>query len=75
MAAGVSACFSVRVLMQQEVPKVEPQPYYSFLDACLVEGVYSAMYCLVALNCMVSLQNNPRGFRTCLCRLFAGYSL
>ena len=28
-----------------------------------MEGIYSAMYCLVALNCMVSLQNNPRGFR------------
>lgn len=31
---------------------------------CMLQGIYSAVYCLVALNCMVSLQNNPRGLRT-----------
>ena len=28
------------------------------------QGIYSAMYCLVALNCVASLENNPRGFRS-----------
>ena len=34
------------------------------MSCCMLQGIYSAVYCLVALNCMVSLQNNPRGLRT-----------
>ncbi|CAE7397805.1 Prune1 [Symbiodinium natans] len=63
IAAGVAACGTVRVIMQKELPAVEPKSYYNFLDAGLVEGIYSAMYCFVALNCIASLENNPRGFR------------
>lgn len=73
VAAGVAACASVRLLMQKQLPAVEPKAFYSVLDASLVEGIYSAMYCLVALNCMVSLQGNPRGLRNQFFPLAVGF--
>ncbi|CAE7040064.1 NIP1-1 [Symbiodinium sp. CCMP2592] len=63
ITAGVAACGAVRVIMQKELPEIEPKSDYNLADAGLVEGIYSAMYCLVALNCIASLENNPRGFR------------
>lgn len=63
ITAGVAACGAVRVIMQKELPEIEPKSDYNLADAGLIEGIYSAMYCLVALNCIASLENNPRGFR------------
>jgi len=73
VAAGVAACGSVRLLMQKQMPPVQPKAFYGILDASLIEGIYSAVYCLVALNCMVSLQNNPRGLRNQFFPLAVGF--
>mmetsp|Transcript_28895 Transcript_28895/g.54189 ORF Transcript_28895/g.54189 Transcript_28895/m.54189 type:complete len:569 (-) Transcript_28895:84-1790(-) len=61
--AALLACGTVSLIMEEELPAVKPKSYYDFLDAGLVEGIYSAMYSFVALNCVASLENNPRGFR------------
>ncbi|CAJ1436059.1 unnamed protein product, partial [Effrenium voratum] len=62
-AAGIAGCASAQLLLQKQLPAVEPKSFYNFIDASLVEGIYSAVYCFVALNCMGSIENNPRGFR------------
>lgn len=60
---GMAACETVRVMMLKALPAVEPKPFYNTVDAAVVEGVYSFLICFVALNCMASLQNNPKGNR------------
>jgi len=61
--AGMAACETVRIMMQKALPAVEPKSFYNTVDAAVVEGIYSFLICFVALNCMASLQNNPRGNR------------
>lgn len=60
---GMAASETVRIMMQKALPAVEPKPFYNTVDAAVVEGVYSFLICFVALNCMASLQNNPKGNR------------
>ena len=50
--------------MKQQAWHASPDFLAAYLFCCMLQGIYSAVYCLVALNCMVSLQNNPRGLRT-----------
>lgn len=60
---GIAASETVRIMMLKALPAVEPKPFYNTVDAALVEGIYSFLICFVALNCMASLQNNPKGNR------------
>eukprot|EP00418_Pyrodinium_bahamense_P087136 CAMPEP_0179055730 /NCGR_PEP_ID=MMETSP0796-20121207/23451_1 /TAXON_ID=73915 /ORGANISM="Pyrodinium bahamense, Strain pbaha01" /LENGTH=574 /DNA_ID=CAMNT_0020752391 /DNA_START=1 /DNA_END=1725 /DNA_ORIENTATION=- len=58
-AAGLAAGFATTALLDKPV-MVGPKDGFNWLDSMIVEGVYSSMFCFVALNCMASLRNNPR---------------
>jgi len=63
VVAGITACEVVRLMTSKPLPLIQPQSGYTLIDAALVEGLYSGTYCFVALNCISSLQNNPKGMR------------
>eukprot|EP00930_Biecheleria_cincta_P004497 TRINITY_DN105405_c0_g1_i1.p1 TRINITY_DN105405_c0_g1~~TRINITY_DN105405_c0_g1_i1.p1 ORF type:complete len:583 (+),score=86.27 TRINITY_DN105405_c0_g1_i1:157-1905(+) len=72
---GMAASETVRIMMQKALPAVEPKPFYNTVDAAVVEGIYSFLICFVALNCMASLQNNPKGNRNQFFGLAIGLTL
>eukprot|EP00933_Yihiella_yeosuensis_P069830 TRINITY_DN7687_c1_g2_i1.p1 TRINITY_DN7687_c1_g2~~TRINITY_DN7687_c1_g2_i1.p1 ORF type:complete len:555 (+),score=74.67 TRINITY_DN7687_c1_g2_i1:145-1809(+) len=71
--AGVAAAGAVSVISMKPLPNLKPKRDYDYVDVVLVQGIFSTVYCFVALNCMASLQNNPKGARNQFFGLAMGF--
>mmetsp|Transcript_71964 Transcript_71964/g.153895 ORF Transcript_71964/g.153895 Transcript_71964/m.153895 type:complete len:591 (+) Transcript_71964:201-1973(+) len=72
VAAGLLAALLVSILLGEGVT-VGPKPGYDWVDALIVESVYSTTFCFVALNCMASVRNNPKEDRNQFFAIAVGF--
>jgi len=73
VVAGIAASATVCAMMNKRLPEVTPKASYSFVDAAVVEGIYSFMFVFVALNVLASMHTNPRGARNQFFALAIGF--
>lgn len=72
VAAGLSAALTTTEMLQKTVG-VGVRSGFDFIDAIIVELIFSATIAFVALNCMASSRNNPPGDRNQFFALAVGF--
>jgi len=62
LSAGLVAGWMCRLVCSPNLVEIKAKDPFWWLDACLLELIYSCLLCFVFLNCTISKRNTPNNF-------------